>query len=387
MKKFIAVLFAAGFVFGFVGLAIAQDCTTCLPPQTINRGCEEEQAACLPFDYENVDSFSHLDTAYPNYCEEFAKQNPRVLFPICDCVEEVGDLNEGDVVDISLEILVNGAEGNNGAYWAQDVNGTGIGLETYPTESAACADSGFDTFFGGVFQYGTYQTDGTIAYSANVDTTYPDCDPDYTPTIIEPLPGQAGCSPASHGYTVTAADELNNNSIWAIDIPHIVFDPTMVGEGDEISVRICVALADPDDCSVASGGVCGEVGCCCTFLLGDLCCPEATESFNLIYPYTTPMNDANWWYGMVITNLTGGAAGTANITVYENDGDSESVEVEVPANGMFVRSNMELMDIFGEDIGDSRAYFDVETDFSASGFLFIGNDTKAEAMGYLPLEK
>ena len=86
---------------------------------------------------------------------------------------------------------------------------------------------------------------------------------------------------------------------------------------------------------------------------------------------------------MVITNLSS-TDGEAAVTIYETDGDTETVTVPVEANNMFVASNVDLMDAFGEGIGDARAYFTVRTDFNADGFLFIGNDGKSEAMGYLP---
>ena len=402
MKKAITILMAAALVFGFAGMASAQDCTTCLDPLSINRGCETEQDSCNLFDYENTDVSN-------NYCNPpVGKTDPRVLFPICDC-DFAEDLEPGDIIDIRLEILVNGQTGNNGAYWAQWVNETtipadqtglarvdqqsgqclafpaksGIGLETYASETAACEDTCFGSAFVGRYDYLGYNSNGAL-----VDMTLPsagDCSiPDMSrPTVIAPQfdPQQFG---TSHGYQIQTADAIGSNSVWAVDIPHILFDPALINEGDVISVQICMTCADEDnDYAVKTGSICGSCGCCCEFELGTILCCEPGASQSLIYPYATPMNDANWWYGMVITNLSN-TAGQAEVTINETDGDTETVTVDVDANNMFVASNVDLMDAFGADIGDARAYFTVKTDFSADGFLFIGNDGKMEAMGYLP---
>jgi len=401
MKKAITILMAAALVLGFAGMSAAQECTTCLDPLSINRGCETDQDNCYPFDYEN-------ECWEDNYCTvPPGKQNPRVLFPICDC-DFAADLSTDDIVDVRLEILVNGKTGNNGAYWAQDPNGyddpsaTGawggprydlngdcrdgcnagaIGMETYASETAACQDSCFGSAFVGDFDLLGYDSSGELVNMEPYER--PSCDiPDnMRPTVIQPDVTQDG---ETHGYQIQLSDEIGSNSVWAIDIPFIQFDPAIINEGDVISVSICLTYTtEDDDWQVKAGSICGTCGCCCEFELGTILCCEAGSAQKLIYPYTTPMNDANWWYGMVITNLSS-TAGEAQVTIYETDGDTETITVDVDANSMFVASNVDLMDAFGEDIGDARAYFSVSTDFSADGFLFIGNDGKSEAMGYLP---
>jgi len=389
MKKAITILMAAALVFGFAGMASAQDCTTCLDPLDINRGCETIQDACYPFDYENQVFFpdENRNTITP-YCEgPEGKADPRVVFPVCDC-PFADELIQGAVVDVRLEILVNGETGANGAYWAENVNdnsfefaeGGGIPMEAYASETLACEDdTPFQSAFVGEFRYRGYDEDGELTGMTPLVGNF-NCDPDEEdrPTIIEPVLQQGT---DNHGYTITLADAENDRSQFAIDIPHIKFDPSMIDEGDVISVQICLTCAEDGEVNV--GSICGGCGCCCEFELGTiLCCREGTSS-SLTYPYVTAMNDANWWYGMVITNLSS-FAGEAEVTIYETDGDTETVTVDVDANSMFVASNVDLMDAFGEGIGDARAYFKVKTDFSADGFLFIGNDGKSEAMGYLP---
>lgn len=194
-----------------------------------------------------------------------------------------------------------------------------------------------------------------------------------------------------HGYVITEEDDIQNRAVWAINVPLIRFDLNKVQAGDVISVRICMAKAVEDDNCVYDlvdlGGICGDTGCCCEFELGTLGCCDDDKSYDLLYPYATPMNSLDWWYGMVITNVDS-VDGEADITVWETNADGSvdtaTITVAVAAHSLYVANNQSLMAAFGGDIGDGRAYFEVNTDFDASGFLFIGNDMKAEAMGYLP---
>ena len=113
MKKIITFLMAATMIFGFAGVAMAADtCATCVEPGTINRACPEEQDLCesLPFDYEDADHFYNEDQDYiRNYCDTLIKKDRRVLFPACDCE----NFEEGDTIDIRMEILVNGQTGKS----------------------------------------------------------------------------------------------------------------------------------------------------------------------------------------------------------------------------------------------------------------------------------
>ncbi|MFO7839174.1 MAG: hypothetical protein R6X08_06725, partial [Desulfosalsimonadaceae bacterium] len=352
MRKALTLLMAAAMVIGFTGMSAAQD--TCMDPLEINRGCETEQQECYPFDYENLIPFGAA-----NYCSFPAgKDTPKAIFSICDC-DFAPDLSVGDVLDVRLEILVNGETGENGAYWAQNVvtsditadvseqarvsnwptsdiedncmdasAATGIGLKTASSESSACSGDCFGSAFVGDFVY--KDVDGNTNTPGKID-----CAVGKT-TIIEPASGQLGDS-SNHGYEIQDIDADVNNSEWAIDIPAMWFDSSEIDEGDTVSVEICITQAEWDgsDWNVSGGSICGGCGCCETFELGTITCCEAGTSYSLVYPYVTPMNDANWWYGMVITNLSG-TAGEANITIFESDGDTDSTVVSVPANGQYV---------------------------------------------------
>lgn len=391
MKKIIIFLMAATMVIGFSGISFAADtCETCIAPGTIDRACPiEEQGDCYsePFDYE--------DAAYdPNYCTD-PKAPRRVIFPACDCENFV----EGDYIDIRMEILVNGLSGDNGAYWAQNVNSIDVG--TYSSSAAACDDGlNYDGDFLGPFEYLYYDSQGDLETGSPLTGGYycESIGDSNRVTVIQPDADLINTDCLEHGYMITAENDLNNEAYWAINIPYIRFDQNMVQAGDVIEVRICLAKAIVDTrtggdfpCEypiVDLGGICDDPACCCTFEVGTLgCCLEdLVLGGKLIYPYATEMNNATWWYGMVITNISD-EDGVADVTVYETDGDTATISVDVAANNMFVTNNQALMAAFGGDIGDARAYFEVNCDFTASGFLFIGNDDKAEAMGYLPVSR
>lgn len=437
MKKIITLLMAATMIIGFSGMSMAADdeCPTCVDPGTINRACPVEQEDCdsYPFDYEDLAWERYFEgesykLGYKNYCDG-VKDNRRVMFPACNC----DNFQVGDTIDISLEILVNGQTGDNGAYWAQNVGSydyyhdrdcqTGqvmqasgrdaLNMKTYSSQTKACddpvynsADQSFyyDDVFVGPYDYwyvdddGDLQKDGypVIGEGAHCYDTDADEDEENRVIIIQPDADAINGSCIGHGYVITTDDVESDKSVWAINIPWIRFDLNKIQIGDEIQVRICLKKAvqqtqldgTPIPCcfDIDPGGICEDPDCCCVFTLGTMGCCEDDTDYALIYPYATPMNSLDWWYGMVITNYSD-EDGQAQVTVYETDGDSATVTVDVPANNMYVANNQSLMTAFGGSIGDARAYFEVLTDFSATGFMFIGNDNKSEAMGYLPASK
>jgi hypothetical protein len=417
MKKIIMFLMAATMIIGFSGISMAADlCTTCAPDGTINRACPEEQDNCesLPFDYEDVGYFrDHVGDTVANYCDEaLVKKDRRVIFPACDC----DNFEKNDTIDIRLEILVNGVTGDNGAYWAENVGSTdtggnlGIDVGTYSTSTAACAYDrkyNYNGRFQGAFDYMYYDDEGDLVsggkprpslpgpYDVGCYNSNPKEDRANRVVVIQPAAEFINNRCLPHGYVITEDDDVSNKAMWAINIPWIRFDLNKVQIGDEISVKICVAKAAARNANstppaaictiplVDLGGICGDTGCCCEFKLGTLGCCGPDNSRHLIYPYATPMNSTDWWYGFVITN-TSDEDGEAEVTVYEADGDTTTVTVTVAANNMYVANNQTLMTLFGGAIGDAKAYFDVSTDFPADGFMYIGNDVKGEAMGYLP---
>lgn len=395
MKKLITLLAACMLVIGFAGFASAA-CVTCeADPGHIARGCEGSQAVCEPFDYED---FGHCSEQQNSYCETAAKGAiHRALFKICDCLTDgtFKELVTGDTVDVSMQILVdkgNGmVTGDNGVYWAQDVNTTslghlpGVGIETFPSQADACAATSCDPQrdkegdrFQGRFIYKTASNGVGAPYDGSSCALTPSqrvVEFDADPTQVT--------DQTPHGYTVSSTDAINGNSVWWIDIPELRADPTITQAGWKVYVKIC--LFNP----LTSASVCGGVtGCCCTIYVGQLCCEEQEGA--CIYPYFPPANTTYWdLEGMTISNLSG-VAGTATVTVFEADGDVGTVTVPLTAHGTFLTTISALIPTLtpaatnAGTLGDSKFYATVSATVPVHGFVMIANSNTGESMGYIP---
>jgi hypothetical protein len=387
MKKVITLLMAMTMVIGFAGFAAA-DCFNCGGTAgNIDRGCESGQDYCEPFDFEN-----HYDRN--SYCSEDKNFNNRAIFKICDCITD-GDFETviaGDTIDISMEILVNGEDGDNGVYWAEGVGtvwdpiddewddwSEGVGLGLYEDQDEACDSSGYGEYFEGYYEFLTAA--GTQGYPWDgVDS---DCDD--LENINRVVKFQLENTGNPHGYVIQEADEVNGNATWAIDIPWMRVDPSRVNPGDQVWVRICLIL----DCA----GICSEdVICCCDIYIGELCCAFDTSSgAGLIYPYFPPANTTVWnLLGMTITNLSA-IDGTAMVTMYESDGDVGEVEIDVDANSIFLETIPNVAALMTQTdgagtLGDAKCYFTVDANFPATGFAMIADTIDGASMGYLPLQ-
>jgi len=380
MKKVITVLMALTMVFSFAGIAAA-DCFNCAGTAgNIARGCESGQQECYPFDFESPYDYCSNDKSTPN----------RAVFKICDCITD-GDFDTvvaGDTIDISMEILVNGDEGDNGVYWAEDVSS--IELILFSDQDDAC-DTRFvpEGPYGGYYEY--TNDDGTMAafeggfdYLKADDSegevySGPACDMDedeydYRVVKLEPA------SEEGTGYVVQPGDETEGNATWVIDIPRMRVDPTRVSAGDQVWVRICLLL----NCT----GICSEdTMCCCDIYIGELCCAfDSAADSGLIYPYFPPANSAAFnLLGMTITNLAS-ISGDATITMYEDDGDVGTLDVSVAANGIYLVTIADLAAAMTSEgtMGDAKSYLTVTTDFPATGFAMIADTVDGASMGYLP---
>ena len=388
MKKVILILAACMLVFAFAGLASAEtsigDCLTCeTDPGNIARGCESgttgqygTACATTPFDYED---FGECSEGLDSYCAYGTKGDiHRAMIKICDCIPDpFTDVLEDEIFDVGMTIFVdmkdgNGpVKGNNGVYWAAEVNN--VGMQTFNSEGAACDEDDCtpENAFVGDFEYilanGT--TTSALPYSGN------SCDVDEDQEIVEfrAAAGQTG----THGYTITAADAISNNSVWWIDIPYLRADSNITQSGWDVYVEICIYE------SLDQGGVCGTCeGCCCLIKIGTLCCDDTpvvtTCSDTLIFPYLP--KTTSYWYGMAVTN-TSDEAGEASVTLYENDGDVATATITVPANTTMVISSDDLTT--SGTLGDDKGYAVVVTDFSASGFAMMAKESNGVSMGYI----
>jgi hypothetical protein len=203
----------------------------------------------------------------------------------------------GDVLDIQMEILVDTGHGeysgDNGVYWAEDVNRNGVSSGLYDSKRSACmAQTPYNACFGGSFEY--VRMDGRIGSPL---TGWDDaCDSLVAANrvvMIRPIQGQL----FSHGYTITENDVYNKNSTWVINIPKIRVDPTRVSGGEKVWVRVCLTL----DCQ----GICSDGAVCCQEIyIGALCCGNPFLSDELttvqkvyIAYYLRPADPAGllWW--------------------------------------------------------------------------------------------
>jgi len=316
MKKVIVMMMAVMIgTFGFSFTANA-DCDTCCPPMTIDRGCdpgEQDAYCCHPFDFE--DKY----TGKPTYCEYDLKApcEQKAYFEICQCLDIEGgpwaELVEGNVIDISMEILVNGVAGDNGVYWAEVIGTGGIPMDTYTNTTTACADDdSLSKFFKGDFLY--RDADGTSSepLTGNCDRT---CSVPSTnqAVVIYPDPTQTG----DHGYMITDDDEINKKDTWIIDIPYLRADPSKVTAGDVVQVKICLTKG------LIAGGVCGECeGCCCIITIGTLCCEEVPGECCIYHPYVVANDPYGFWStGIALTLMDSVAPADAVVTLTLTDRD------------------------------------------------------------------
>ncbi len=420
MKKVISILAACMLVFSFAGMVSAQDIPPageCADAYVIDRGCWDgtEQQTCTssPFDYED---FGLCPTGDGSYCPDgytATKGNyHRAFIPVCDCIANVQDFEEPtawSVYDVGMEILVDKGDGelvsmldeDNGVYFAENID-DGNGIPVQPLADEVCDNSlpctGPNSAFLGSYNYllaesGTTTSatpvTGTAACTVPADQRIVAFEPDPTG---RPTYDPATQVPATFGYTVTQADVDNSRSTWWVDIPELRTDDTITQSGWKVYVKVSVQEAS----ATASGGLCSDCPKCEHLVeIGTLCCDsiqtETTCQDTLIYPYFP--KTANFWYGMAITNV-GSKDGTASVTMYENDGDMASGEIDVPANSSVVFGHADIFDELTVDaspdgtLGNSQSYFRVVTDFPASGFgMTADNSDGSNSMGYLPINE
>jgi len=132
--------------------------------------------------------------------------------------------------------------------------------------------------------------------------------------------------------------------------------------------------------------------CGCDFAVAKFCC-DATN-YGMLYPYFAPDNDESvFWNGIAISNLSL-KEGTANITIYEMDGDIGKASVVIPAKGIYnsLLRNIQGLTVTTKGTGDtagtlgnSKAYIWVCSNFIPDGFAMISdNSGMGESMGYIP---
>jgi hypothetical protein len=316
---------------------------------TIEIGSEVAQGGedCTAFDFETA----------LGYCEDTHLGDPKLILEAADPF---------DLLDytVRMEILVNGESGYYGVAWTNEaVTGDG-----YTTVAAACGDD--PTYvIGAQANYTYYDEDGGTILATSVEAPNDgDCDVSNTAEaiILETDTSDIGLA--------------SGDDVIQLDIPAMNYDLATIAAGDVVTVR--VSLVDPPCKQIWQGDI--IVG---TF--GD--CVTAAVPTDLIFPYFTAMEASEaWWDGIAIVNVSG-SDGTADITVYEQDGDIGTLnDVAVSAHSMYVDLLSNILGSMTADagntgtLGDSRCYIVVDCTFNADGFAMMGEFTYGNAQGYLP---
>jgi hypothetical protein len=278
-------------------------------------------------------------------------------------------------IGIRLTILVNGvAADNQGAYWADTAAATNIEFGMYATAAETCAaGAGNSLGYGGkperFFGPGAYyKANGTSTATPQTDDTCA-VGASNRPIMIT--------TDIAKGYTITQYDVDNKLSRWWIILPSMRIDPTVLFNGETISVKI-------ETLDQATGGICSTCVATCECVI-DVArvCPAGSTGACLFPYFTSTTAGGDYWNGIALVN-TGNAPGTATLTVYQQDGKRGTFTTPVVAGGsMFVQA-LENIGFTGTGLGDMPVYIKVNSTFgSIDGFAMIANSQSGESMGYL----
>jgi hypothetical protein len=311
-------------------------------------GTSQQQGAgtCTNFDNETN----------AGYCTNTAHSNNFLI------IQNSAGFEVGATYQVELRILVNGSYGDYGVYFTASPVGLGVTSDVNQVcNPLAVTQSPAASYWNAA---------GSSVTAANTTT------PCTVPTAAR----------ATRLLTDgnTAIVSANGTRYMYIDIPTFQYDLSLVNEGDMVEVEFSLLKAPCG--TLISGTHCiGIMGC------------EAVASFRtLLYPYFTQMDDDpaadGFWDGFVITNI-GSTDGSADVTVYEADGDVGEITVQIEANSMYVNTlNAMLASMNQTDgagtLGDARAYIVVCADVNVDGFGFMGasldNPFTGMSIGYLP---
>lgn len=254
------------------------------------------------------------------------------------------------VYEMEMELLVNGAGGDKGAYFADLPHGPQLGkAKAFLTGSFAetVALTDVKKFLG----------TGEVTMAA--------------PT--------SGCTRADDQKItrITAAIRLEpahvkGMKVWRFSVPTISVPG--LAAGDVVSLKVTLRFGR---CQVVYGGSRN------LFTMVDTCSSTATPGV-LFFPYFAGSDDG-YWNGFALVNSDAGEV-NASLTIVEQDGKKGSLNVTVPAEGMVVKLVEKLHEEAGFDgsaKGKGRSYMTVEsTGGSLRGFAMMAND-KGESMGYV----
>ena len=197
----------------------------------------------------------------------------------------------------------------------------------------------------------------------------------------------AGCGTIATGQAVNkltspAFGGIDDCNLLWVNVPRIVFDPAQFSEGDQVTLYV-------EFWRLPCGAVFTGSRVIAEFV--DTC-PAAAPATTLLFPYAVALDGSSgWWFGMSFCNptLANAAAGTALITIYEDDGDVGTYTTPSIAVGdMVTLGGAELLALLTADVGntgtlgDARCHIIAVCQFQgAGGFGMMGNTE--DSTGYV----
>jgi hypothetical protein len=190
--------------------------------------------------------------------------------------------------------------------------------------------------------------------------------------------GTCSVAAASQAATIaTAAGAIAGvnvyDTMW-INMPALAYDTSVIGNGIESDVLVTLGKYP---CGTVFTGT-RTIG---TFVTT---CPPAAGTTNLLFPFTPAWDGSQpgWWGGFVIVN-TSASAGTAALTMYDDDGDCATFTTpSIAANGGTWNAGLlsdlltQVTDCTGNTgtFGDNNVNIVAVCNFTfGGGFYFVGN--------------
>jgi hypothetical protein len=383
MKKILVLLVVALGIFGFAAGSFAQDvCTSCDKCVIGSLDCTcQGQGGTTTCGYFDFDTPIGSQTGYAALSR---KGNCRVIFNICDCDNAGTSFVAGHRMGVRMTIMVNGLFGQNGAYWSQPATAN-VEFGMFALGTTACAATAYTTFFGAGSFYrvdstGTATSSAIAAGDLSAATTGNAC------TIVKTSNAAATqlSTNQDQGYVITATDEANHLSRWLINIPEMRVSPCDMKANDVIQLKIEIL-------DQSTGGLCADCQSVCECVV-DIAtmCPSLGATSTCVFPYftsTTAPDDVTnyWWNGIAITN-TSGTAGTATLTVTQQDGAKGAYTTPtIAAGSVWVAplANIPFTPSTGT-LGGKPCWISVSTTFpTVDGMGLMADTSTGESMGYL----
>lgn len=375
MKKLLVLLIVAVGLLGLSTGAFAQAidvCNSCKGGTDVGiLECTTGQGATCQgpiFNYQTRAGYADESTV------TLGTGSYRAIFNVCNCLNSATTFVATHRIGIRMTILVNGVAGDNlGAYWA-DPNALTLSFGMYAQPADTCAVGAYASVTRSFGLGAYYKADGVTAATPTAGTACA------VPSGNRPV---VYTTNLDQGYTITVADEVAKLSRWWIILPNMRIDPTVLKNGETISVKI-------ETLDQATGGICAlcVATCECTIEVAKACGAVGPALLNkCLFPYFTSTTAADatqpFWNGIAIVN-TGSTAGTATLTVYQKDGATGTFTTpEIAAHSMYVAA-LENIGFDGTGLGGAPLYIKAQSTFSGiDGFAMIANTETGESMGYL----